>query len=86
MSTDLAATPVVLLTLFLVCAVDSYPHQQAIEAVVLAWVFCDSCLIVRVVQRARVLAQHDNGTASMGTPVFQGAQLTWRPFLVTLCG
>ena len=35
----------------------------------------------------RVLAQHDNGAASMGTPVpFTGAQLTWRPFLVTLCG
>jgi hypothetical protein len=54
----------------LVCAVDSYPPQQAIEAVVLAWVFCDSCLSVRVVQRARVLAQHDNATVSMGTPAF----------------
>ncbi len=40
-----------------------------------------------VVQRARVLAQHDNGTVSMGTPVsFTGAQLTWRPFLGTLLG
>ena len=35
----------------------------------------------------RVLAQHDNDTGSMGTPVsFTGAQLTWRPFLGTLCG
>jgi hypothetical protein len=54
---------------FTVCAVDSYPPQQAIEAMVLAWAFCDSCLSVRVVQRARVLAQHDNAIASMGTPV-----------------
>ena len=28
------------------CAFDSYPPQQAIEAVVLAWAFCDSCLSV----------------------------------------
>jgi hypothetical protein len=34
----------------------------------------------------RVLAQLDNGTASMGTPVLQGAQLTWRPFLGTFLG
>jgi hypothetical protein len=46
------------------------PPQQAIEAVVLAWAFCDSCLSVRVVQRARVLAQHGNAIASMGTPAF----------------
>ena len=30
----------------LMCVVDSYPPQQAIEAVVLAWAFCDSCLSV----------------------------------------
>jgi hypothetical protein len=52
------------------CAVDSYPPQQAIEAVALAWAFCDSCLSVRVVQRARVLAQHDNAIALMGPPAF----------------
>ena len=35
----------------------------------------------------RVLAQHDNGAVSMGTPVSStGAQLKWRPFLGTLLG
>ena len=46
------------------------PPQQAIEALSLSWVFCDSCLSVRVFQRGRVLAQHDNDSVSMGTPAF----------------
>ncbi|MBT8118826.1 MAG: hypothetical protein KJN89_03825 [Gammaproteobacteria bacterium] len=41
----------------------------------LAWAFWASCLSVRAFQRVRVLAQHDNGTASMGTPAFQGRSL-----------
>ena len=57
-------------TLFLLLTFS--PPQQAIETAPLSWAFCASCLSVRVVQRARVLAQHDNGAASMGTPAFWG--------------
>ena len=39
-----------------------------------------ACLSVRVIQRARVLVQHDNRIAYMGTPVpSTGAKLLWRP-------
>ena len=51
------------------CAVDFCPPQQAIEAVVLAWAFCDSCLSVFL----RVLSRHDNATVSMGTLLSRGA-------------
>jgi len=48
--------------------------SQAIEVVLLSWVFCENCLSVRAFQRGRVFSQHDNGIASMGTPViFTGA-------------
>jgi len=48
--------------------------RQAIEAVLLSWAFCENCLSVRAFQRGRVFSQHDNGIASMGTPVlFTGA-------------
>ena len=44
------------------------PPLQAIEAVLLSWAFCAS-MSERLL---RVLAQHDNGAVSMGTPAFQG--------------
>ena len=54
--------------------------RRASEVVLLSWAFCENCLSLRVFRRWRVFSQHDNSTASMGTPCLLGGDVVVAAF------